>query len=179
EILVDRLDAGRACLHRIAEMHGTAVHQHLAGIRNDRSGEHLDECRLAGTVVANHAEDLIRHQVEIGVIEGDDASEMLDKSARLQHGPTCVARCCGTGRVEGGAHAATFLIHWSSVTATMINTPTVNSCQSTSSPESARPLRNTPTISAPISVPMIEPRPPNRLVPPITTAVIESRFAVC
>ena len=28
------------------------------------------------------------------------------------------------------------------------------------------------------SVPMIEPRPPNRLVPPITTAVIESRFDI-
>ena len=60
----------------------------------------------------------------------------------------------------------------------MISTPTVNSCQSTSRPASARPLRNTPTISAPISVPTIEPRPPNRLVPPITTAVIESRLAV-
>ena len=54
----------------------------------------------------------------------------------------------------------------------------MNSCQSTSTPASARPLRNTPTISAPISVPTIEPRPPNRLVPPITTAVMESRLAV-
>ena len=33
-------------------------------------------------------------------------------------------------------------------------------------------------MSAPTSVPTIEPRPPNRLVPPITTAVIESRLAV-
>ncbi|MNT99256.1 hypothetical protein D3C72_2420620 [compost metagenome] len=35
-----------------------------------------------------------------------------------------------------------------------------------------------PTMSAPSSVPMIEPRPPNSEVPPITTAVMESRFAV-
>ena len=60
----------------------------------------------------------------------------------------------------------------------IMDEPTANSCHSTSTPESARPLRNTPTISAPISVPMIEPRPPNRLVPPITTAVMLSRFAV-
>ena len=36
--------------------------------------------------------------------------------------------------------------------------------------------RNTPTISAPTTVPTIEPRPPNRLVPPITTAVMLLRF---
>jgi hypothetical protein len=39
-------------------------------------------------------------------------------------------------------------------------------------------LRNTPTMSAPISVPMMSPRPPNRLVPPSTTAVMLSRFSV-
>ena len=36
---------------------------------------------------------------------------------------------------------------------------------------------NTPTISAPKNVPRIEPRPPKRLMPPITTAVMDSRFA--
>ena len=59
----------------------------------------------------------------------------------------------------------------------MISTPMANSCQSTSRPASETAERNTPTISAPISVPTIEPRPPNRLVPPITTAVMLSRFA--
>ncbi|MNN83428.1 hypothetical protein D3C81_2004640 [compost metagenome] len=39
-------------------------------------------------------------------------------------------------------------------------------------------MRNTPTISTPTSVPMIEPRPPNRLVPPSTTAVMLSRLSV-
>ena len=52
-----------------------------------------------------------------------------------------------------------------------------NSCQSTSSPASDTAERKTPTISAPTSVPTIEPRPPNRLVPPITTAVMLSRLA--
>ena len=32
-------------------------------------------------------------------------------------------------------------------------------------------------MSAPISDPITRPRPPNRLVPPITTAVMESRLA--
>ena len=32
-------------------------------------------------------------------------------------------------------------------------------------------------MRAPISVPITRPRPPNRLVPPMTTAVIESRLA--
>ena len=48
----------------------------------------------------------------------------------------------------------------------------------TSTPISVSPLRNTPTITAPISVPMMLPRPPNRLVPPRTTAVMLSRFSV-
>ena len=48
----------------------------------------------------------------------------------------------------------------------------------TSTPISVSPLRKTPTIIAPISVPMIVPRPPNRLVPPRTTAVMLSRFSV-
>ena len=38
-------------------------------------------------------------------------------------------------------------------------------------------MRNTPTMRAPIRLPSTVPRPPNRLVPPITTAVIESRLA--
>ena len=37
-------------------------------------------------------------------------------------------------------------------------------------------MRNTVTMRAPTSVPNSRPRPPNRLVPPITTAVIVSRL---
>ena len=50
---------------------------------------------------------------------------------------------------DGSGHADIFLIHWSMVTATMMRPPTANSCQSTSTPASARPLRKVPTISAP------------------------------
>ena len=45
-------------------------------------------------------------------------------------------------------------------------------------PISVRPFRKTPTIIAPTGVPITVPRPPNRLVPPRTTAVMASRFSV-
>ena len=38
---------------------------------------------------------------------------------------------------------------------------------------------NTPTISAPNIIPMIDPRPPNKEMPPITTAVMLSILASC
>ena len=70
------------------------------------------------------AEDLARHQVEIGVVERDDAAVALDQAARLQdrarpwHAALMPTPSGSTGRCA---------------TATMISTPTVNSCQSTSS----------------------------------------------
>jgi hypothetical protein len=57
--------------------------------------------------------------------------------------------------------------------------PVINTWYTDETPISVRPFRNTPTINAPSSVPTIEPRPPNRLVPPSTTAVMLSRFSVC
>ena len=86
--------------------------------------EHLDQRRLAGAVVADDAEDLARHEIEIGVVERGDAAVALDEAARLEN-RLDVCR----------AHADTFLIHWSSVTATMISTPTVKSCHRTSRPD--------------------------------------------
>jgi hypothetical protein len=56
--------------------------------------------------------------------------------------------------------------------------PVTKYCQTTSTPISVSPLRKTPTTTAPINVPITLPRPPNRLVPPSTTAVIASRFSV-
>ena len=59
---------------------------------------------------------------------------------------------------------------------TMISRPTAKVCQSTSTPPSFSPERNTPTIKSPKSVPKAAPRPPNSDVPPITTAVMAYRF---
>src|SRR5579884_4118835 len=113
-------------------------------VGGDRAAERLDEGRFAGAVVADHGKDLVRQEVEIGVVEGNDAAVALDEAARLQDRGDVVA-----------AHAEIFLIHWSIETAMMMRTPTVKSCQRSLRPASARPLRKIPTMSAPMSVPMI------------------------
>src|SRR5689334_23247762 len=148
EILIDRFDSRVARIHRRAEMDRLAVHQDLAVVRRDRAGQRLDQCRLAGAVVADHRQDLARIKVEFRMIESGHAAEPLHEAAPLQDG-------------SWARHAETLRSHWSIATATMMRTPTANSCHSTSTPESARPLRNTPTMSAPISVPTMDPRPPN------------------
>src|SRR5690606_25577859 len=91
-------------------------------------------------------------------------------------------RAGGLGRALAGdadrlAHARAFLIHWSAVTAMITSRPMKPGFQNWSRPARLRPLSTTATMRAPIRVPTIRPRPPNRLVPPMTTAVMESRLA--
>ena len=52
--------------------------------------------------------------------------------------------------------------------------PTATNCQNGSTLMKTRPYWMTAMISAPMTVPMIVPEPPNRQAPPITTAAIES-----
>ena len=58
----------------------------------------------------------------------------------------------------------------------MIRQPKANLCHKTSNPAIERPELKTPTINAPNKEPIIVHLPPNNEVPPITTAVIESKF---
>src|SRR5215211_2020485 len=167
EGLVDGLDAVGPRVDRRPHLDRRAVEQDLALVRQDRARKALDQRRLAGAVVADHGQYLARPQVEVRAGESRHVPVALDQPARLQD----------RGRI-GRRHAFTFRIHWSIATAAMISTPTAKSCHNTSVPASVNPLRSTPTISAPKSVPTTRPRPPKRLVPPITTAVIESRFAL-
>src|ERR687894_104415 len=56
----------------------------------------------------------------------------------------------------------------------MINTaPTATCCQKGWTPTMMKPFCRTAGISTPKNVPSIVPTPPNRLVPPITTAAID------
>src|SRR5271165_390954 len=162
EGLVHRFDARLARGDRRAKTHDLSVEADLAGVRDHSAADRLDQGRLAGAVVADDRQDLVRVEIEIRVVERGDAAVALDQLTAGENGLD--------------AHLETLRIHWSRATATMISTPMANSCQSTSRPASDTAERNTPTISAPISVPMTEPRPPNRLVPPITTAVMLLRF---
>ncbi len=50
--------------------------------------------------------------------------------------------------------------------------PIAEPSQNGDTPNRLRPLRIITIVNTPINVPMIEPRPPYRLAPPITTAVI-------
>src|SRR5271170_1886831 len=162
EVLIDGLDARLAGIDRRLEIHNLSAEPDFAGVRNHRAAERLYESGFPRAVVADHGKDLVRIEIEVGVIERSHTAVALDELSPDQNG--------------FDAHFETLRIHWSRATATMIRTPMANSCHSTSSPASDTAERNTPTISAPISVPIIEPRPPNRLVPPITTAVMLSRL---
>ncbi len=64
-------------------------------------------------------------EVEIGVVERGHPAVALDQAARLQR-----MRLARAPFID----EPTFRIHWSMATATMIRTPTVNSCQSASTP---------------------------------------------
>ena len=54
--------------------------------------EALDERRLAGAVVADDAQHLARVELEVGVVERDDASVRLDQADGLQD--RAVGRSC-------------------------------------------------------------------------------------
>jgi len=97
------------------------------------------------------------------VVERGDAPVALDERTRLQD--------------RFDAHCETLRIHWSSATATMISTPIANSCQSTSSPASDTAERKTADDQGADQRADDGAAPPNRLVPPITTAVMLSRLA--
>src|SRR5271166_6940918 len=126
------------------------------------AAKRLDHRALPRAVVADDSDNLPGIEIEVGVVERRDAAIPLDERTGLQD--------------RFDAHLEALRIHWSSATATMISTPIANSCHSTSRPASDTAERNTPTISAPTTVPTIEPRPPNSEVPPITTAVMLLRF---
>src|SRR5215207_1881895 len=176
--LIDGLDAVSASVDRRAHVDRLPVEADLALVGDHGAGEALDQRRLAGAVVADYGEDLARHQVEVRPCQRGHVPVALHQAAGLEnrrHAGLPIRRFSGGG---SGHYVFTFRIHWSIATAAMIMTPTAKSCQRTSTPLSVKPFRSTPTIIAPNSVPMTRPRPPNRLVPPITTAVIESRLAV-
>jgi hypothetical protein len=114
--LVDRLDAGGARLDGAAERDPVAVEQHVAGVRDLRSRQALDQARLARAVVADHGEHLARVDGEVAGVQRDHAAVRLDQGPALEHG-------LGRGLVDGCGHARALRIHWSAVTARMTRMP--------------------------------------------------------
>ena len=104
----------RYCLCSNVPVSGT---EHLAAVGGVRSGEALDEAGLAGAVVADDGEYFAGIELEIGSIQGDDATECLDEPTALKD---------GLNASQGGGHDFTFLIHWSMATARMTRMPTAS-----------------------------------------------------
>ena len=130
QLLVDGLDAGLAGVLRLLEVHRLPVHRDLAGVGDVRAGEALDEGRLAGAVVTDDREDLTGVEVEVDPVEADDAAEGDDELAGRQDRVLAVDVFLAGGDAPVGdvagwtrAHAFTFLIHWSTATATMTRMP--------------------------------------------------------
>ncbi len=74
-------------------------------------------------------------------------------------------------------HAAYFFFPpLSMITAIRITAPFTTCCQNGDTFNNTRPLFSTPMITAPITVPPILPLPPDKEVPPITTAAIASKL---
>ena len=92
EILVDGLDSGSPSVARGTEMHPLAVEADLALVRLERPRECLDQRRLAGAVVADDREDLVRVQLEVGPVQRHDVAVALDESARLEDRPGVLTR---------------------------------------------------------------------------------------
>ena len=75
--LVDGFDARRLGIVRGAEVHLLAVHLDRALVGDVDAAQHLDQHRLAGAVVPEHADAFAGVQVEIDVVDGDQAAEAL------------------------------------------------------------------------------------------------------
>ena len=61
----------------------------------------------------------------------------------------------------------------------MMMAPMAEPCQNGETPSRFRPLRIITMINVPSRVPRMEPRPPNRLAPPMTTAAMASSSRDC
>src|SRR6218665_1964319 len=162
-------------------MNGVAVHCDLSLIGHDCTGEHLDEARLAGTVVADHGEDLTPTQIEVCAVDRGDAAVTLDEAARLecQGLVACLfSQGCWLSQDCSPRYLAVLRrMNWSTATATITRTPVAIFWYRLSTLASVRTWPRPLTITAPTRVPSTPPRPPNRLVPPITTAVMVSKPA--
>ena len=122
--LVDGLDAGTSGVLRRLEVHLLAVQVDLSGVWDQGAGESLDQRRLAGTVVADHREDLARKQVDVHTVEADNPAEGLDQPTTREHRVLRVGEHRRVTETDGASlfvgqftasgvagHAFTFLIH--------------------------------------------------------------------
>ena len=130
EILEDGGDAERERVGRAGQRHRLAAEVDRAGGRLVHAGEHLDQRRLAGAVVADQGDDLAGMDVEIDVGQRRDGAEILGDAAqaagsaapgrrpvlrrccRVGHGRSRSARLGGTRPAGGTGRADAIAGHW-------------------------------------------------------------------
>src|SRR3954468_20164021 len=113
-------------------MHRLAVEQDLAGVRDDGTGQRLDQRRLARAVVTDDRQHLPRAQLEVGTGERGHVAIALHEPRGLEDGRG------GLGLRPGGAfgprpgvgfargrHFCLMRVSWSTETATMTRMPVI------------------------------------------------------
>lgn len=91
-------------IERPGELGGHAAEQQFAVIRLVHPGEHLDECRLPGAVLAHQGEALAGPHREVHGVEGGDAGESLRDAAGFEHGHRGSALVLGSRGLGGHGH---------------------------------------------------------------------------
>ena len=86
QILVDDLDAVPPRLDRPVQHDLATVHPHRAVAREEVAGDHLDQRRLAGAVVAHQPDDLAGLDRQRDVVHRLDGAEMLRDVDELENG---------------------------------------------------------------------------------------------
>ena len=97
QVLVDDLDAVPARVDRLVQDElGCPSIAHGAVARAEVAGDHLDQRRLAGAVVAHQADDLARLERQRHVVDGLDGAEMLGNVGQFEnrHRPCLPSRAC-------------------------------------------------------------------------------------
>src|ERR1700722_5891056 len=168
QILIDRLNACAARVHRGRETNRSAVEDNLPVVRRVDAGNAFDERRLSRPVVAEQTHHLAARDVEAHVVHGDESAEDFCQVADGQQG---VGHCAAPPRVRPMMRSR----DWSISTATITTVPTTMNCQKASTLSITSPVVSTAMMRAPITVPITVPAPPNMLTPPIMTAAIELR----
>ena len=84
ELLVDRGDPQSHRALRVSELHPFAAPGDDALVGLVGAGEHLDQGRLAGTVLPEQSVHLARTYVEIDTVEGANTGELLDDVGHRQ-----------------------------------------------------------------------------------------------
>src|SRR5262249_1634151 len=144
-----------------------AIEQDLAGIGLVDAGEDAHQGRLAGAVLADQADHLVRADRQADMVERMHAREALVDTGQAQG--------------VGGPHLTILsrLRSIDSATATMIIRPCTACWIEGEMPISTMPLRSTATIITPTRVCSTPPSPPDSAVPPTTTAVTVMNSLPC